>query len=124
MKRKEPSTCLVDTLCNIICREHFCEEFLLVFKRIMHLCIRHSPGIKPTVYQICFADHFLSGITYKEYLIDEWPVKIEMLVVLSRVIANNEFFKRILFHESCLNGLIYFYFQFACRTDAFFFFFL
>ena len=81
MKCKEPAPGLVDTFGNIIGREHLA-EISLILKRVMYLGIRHRTRIKPSVDQISFTDHFLSGVTNKKYIVNKRPVKVKMFIVL------------------------------------------
>ena len=61
MQSIEPSTCLVNTLCNEVCRIYGAavEEFL-VLERIVDLCIWHCTRIEPHVNEVQFACHHLT----------------------------------------------------------------
>ena len=58
MQREEPSACLVNTLGNEVGRIKLAiVKTILVFKRIVDLCVWHGTGIEPHVDQVGLAVH-------------------------------------------------------------------
>ena len=57
----EPSSCLIHSLRNKLCRELLLKE-ILIFKWIMMLCKRHCSGIKPAVNNLRNTAHGLAAV--------------------------------------------------------------
>ena len=79
-QRVEPASCLVNTLTDEVCREHFLVKFFTVFKRIMLLCERHSSTVEPAVHNFRYPCHRLA--TYRAcqmYIINIRSVQLDIL---------------------------------------------
>ena len=66
MKSEEPTTCLVNTLSNEVCREA-CSivQLFLILKRIVNLSIRHSTRVKPYVDKVELASKNSTTLSYQ-----------------------------------------------------------
>ena len=63
MKRVEPATRLVYSLCYEIRRVSLVlVDKLLILKRIVQLSVRHRTRVKPNIYQVAFSLHRFSTV--------------------------------------------------------------
>ena len=83
----EPSSCLVNSLGDELCRELFVEK-LLVLKRIVMLCERHCAGVEPAVNNLRYTVHFFSAVRAGDhYIIDKRTVKLNLPLVSVHLLA-------------------------------------
>ena len=83
----EPSSCLVNSLRDKLCRELFVEK-LLVLKRIVMLCERHCAGVEPAVNNLRYTVHFFSAVRAGDhYIIDKRTVKLNLSLVSVHLLA-------------------------------------
>ena len=110
MERKEPSAGLVDTLGDEIGRIYLAVvKRLLVFKRIVYLCIRHGAGVKPHVDEVFLAIHRFSGGREQNDVIDIGTMEVYAVIILLGVITGYKsgLAIEILLHESGLDGTVH-----------------
>ena len=81
-KGVEPSSCLVNSLRNKVCRELLLKQ-VFVLKWIMMLCKRHCSGIKPAVNYLRYTVHGLAAVrALHGDIINIWAVKLDGLRTL------------------------------------------
>ena len=81
-KGVEPSSCLVNSLGDEVCRELLLEQ-VFILKWIMMLCKRHCSGIEPAVDYLRYTVHGLAAIrTLHGDIINVWTVKLDGLRTL------------------------------------------
>ena len=121
MQSVEPSTCLVNTLSNEICRIYSTVvKYLLILERIVNLGIRHGTRVEPYVNEVKFTCHNLTCRRYKFDIIHVWTVKINPVIVLLAVVTRNKAFilVRIVCHDTGRNSLLNLVIEFLYRTDT------
>ena len=113
---KEPSACLVYSFRDEIGGT----RGVAVLKRIVILGIRHRAGVEPHINQIELALHGFAGRRdeYDGVNIRTMEVDDRRIVVSLAVIARFMVRPRVCFHETGLDGFVYFYKEFGNRTDA------
>ncbi len=119
MQREEPAARLIDALGDEVGRVDVAES-LLVFERVVHLCIGHGARVEPYVDQIGFAVHRLALGRYQDDLIHVGPVEVDVgrRVVLLRHVADLEVLVGIFGHESGGDRLLDLAHQLPDRADA------
>ena len=121
MKGEEPSTCLVYSFCDKICRERFTvvDEFAIL-ERIVYLCVRHGSRVEPNVDKVEFACQHVSCLAHQLDIIYVWTMEVNLIVVRLTHIARYEafFFQRIAAHHTCSYSLLDFVIELFYRTNA------
>ena len=75
----EPSTCLVYSLGNKLCRELFLEGFF-VLEWIVMLCERHGSGIEPAVDNLRYTVHLFTAFrALNGHCVDVWAMKLDVI---------------------------------------------
>ena len=83
MQCKEPASGLIHSLCNKIGRKtQTLIDVVLVFERIVQLCVRHCSRIEPYVDQILFPDHLFAFGRNQNDVIYIRTVEVDLVVVL------------------------------------------
>ena len=76
----EPSSCLVDSFADKVCGELRLEH-VLVFKRIVMLCKRHTSAVKPAVHNFGSTLHSTAALfALERNLVDIRLVKLDILI--------------------------------------------
>ena len=119
MQGKEPTSSLVHTFCNEVCRVGTAViDLVFVFERVMPLCVRHRTTVEPNIDQIAFSPHRFSGGTSQHHRIHNVAVQVNLVVVLTAHIASHETFQRIVVHVACCNGFFNLLLQLLYTTDT------
>ena len=121
MESEEPSASLIDTFsdevgwiaCTIV-------ENLLIFKWIVDLCVRHRTTVKPHVYKVGLALHWLARWTHEHDVIDIRTMQVDLLIV---VLCHLAWLKALVLvwvarHETSSNGFLDLVVELLNRTDA------
>ena len=106
MEREEPTTCLVDALCDEVCRENLPTlDLLTMLERIVYLRKGHSSRVKPYVDQIALTTHrTLAILSHERDLVNIGTVQVNLVIVLLAVIARGKACERIGRHDASLHS--------------------
>ena len=91
MECEEPSTGLVDTLCDEISR--ICTSLVdkfTVLKRIMNLGIWHCTRIEPHINEVKLTCQHITALTDKFDIVDIWTMNINAVIILLAHITRDE----------------------------------
>ena len=121
MECEEPSTGLVNAFGDEVCRiNETAVKFLLMFERIVNLCIRHSTRVEPHVDKVCFTFHRQTALRYQDNVIHIRTMQVYLVIILFGVNTGDEavILIGIGLHKTCCNSFFNFVVQLFNRTDA------
>ena len=122
VQREEPAACLIDALVDEIGGERqFFIDGIGIFKRIVHLRVRHCARVEPHVDEVAFALHRLAVGGCQHDFIDIRTMKVDFVVVFLRHITNHKtlVFQWVMSHHTSLDCFFDFVVKFLDRPDAF-----
>ena len=110
MEGKEPTTCLVNTLCDEVSR--ICLAIvnnLLILEWIVNLCVWHCTRVKPYINKVKLTGKYITALAYELDVVNVWTVNVNAVIVLLTHIARYEalILEWVALHYASLNSLLY-----------------